>query len=136
MHTLDLEQAAAFLHMHPEEVRRRAKLGLLPGAKPGKAWVFIDDDLVAYVRARYAYPRQALQVTSRKEQQSCHSTNAETRGGSISPRHQESALDALLKQKVKPKPKNCTIASKRKAGASRLLEKSPDTHGTMPATNG
>src|SRR3954447_3945746 len=81
MHTLDLHQAAAFLHMHPEEVRRRAKLGLLPGAKPGKAWIFIDDDLADYVRSHYANKRQALQVTPRKEQ-SCHSTNAVARGGS------------------------------------------------------
>lgn len=39
MDTLDLKQAAAFLKMHPEEVRRRARLGLLPGAKPGNAWL-------------------------------------------------------------------------------------------------
>ena len=100
MQTLDLQQAAAFLRMHLEEVRRRAKLGLLPGAKPGKAWIFIDDDLAEYVRSHYAYPRQALQVTPRKEHELCHSTNAEVRGGSISPRHQESVLDALLKQVV------------------------------------
>jgi hypothetical protein len=37
MNTLDLKQAAVFLRMHPEEVRRRVKLGLLPGAKPGKS---------------------------------------------------------------------------------------------------
>src|SRR5688572_29591504 len=116
MHTLDLQQATAFLKMHPEEVRRRAKLGLIPGAKPGKAWVFLEDDLADYVRSHYAIPRQALQVTPRKEQQTCHSTNAETRGGSISPRHQESALDVLLKQAVRPKPRNCMTDSKRKAG--------------------
>ena len=108
MHTLDLTQAALFLKMHPEEVRRRAKLGLLPGAKPGKAWVFLEDDLAEYLRSHYAYPRQALQVTTRKEYQSCHSLNAKVRGGSISPRHQESALDVLLKQAVKTKPRNCT----------------------------
>ena len=66
MHTLDLKQAAAFLHMHPEEVRRRAKLGLLPGAKPGKSWIFIDSDLAEFVRSHYAVQRQALQVTPRK----------------------------------------------------------------------
>jgi len=108
MNTLDLKEAAAFLKMHPEEVRRRAKCGLLPGAKPGKLWIFIEDDLVAYVRARYASPRQALQVTPKKEQALCHSTNAEVRGGSTSPRQRESALDVLLKQVTSPKPKNST----------------------------
>jgi hypothetical protein len=41
MNTLNLRQAAAFLHMHPEEVRSRAKRGLIPGAKVGRKWVFL-----------------------------------------------------------------------------------------------
>jgi hypothetical protein len=41
MNTLNLKQAAAFLHMHPEEVRSRAKRGLIPGAKVGRRWVFL-----------------------------------------------------------------------------------------------
>ena len=108
MNSLNLKQAADFLKMHPEEVRRRTKLGQLPGAKIGKSYVFLEDDLVAYIRARYASPRQALQVTSQKEQQSCHSSNAVTRGGSTPPRRQVSALDALLEQAVKRKPRNST----------------------------
>lgn len=40
MKTLSLLEAATFLRMHPEELRRRAKLGHIPGAKPGKSWVF------------------------------------------------------------------------------------------------
>lgn len=38
MNILDLKQAAAFLKMHPEEVRRRATLRLVLETKPGKAW--------------------------------------------------------------------------------------------------
>ena len=79
MRTLNLTEAAIFLRMHPEEVRRRAKLGQLPGAKPGKSWVFLENDLVEYVRSLYAKPRQALQVTNGKEN-SCHSLNAVIRG--------------------------------------------------------
>jgi len=52
--TFTLEQAAAFLKLHPEEVRRRAKCGALPGAKTGKRWVFLDADLAEYVRSLYA----------------------------------------------------------------------------------
>ncbi len=40
--TLDLHEAAVFLHMHPEEVRTRAKRGLIPGAKTGRRWIFLD----------------------------------------------------------------------------------------------
>src|SRR5665213_1189533 len=52
MKTLNLRKAAAFLHMHPEEVRTRAKRGLIPGAKIGRRWVFIEIDLAEFVRTR------------------------------------------------------------------------------------
>ena len=69
--------------MHPEEVRRRARCGAIPGAKPGRCWIFIEDDLAEYVRSFYASPGQALQVTLRKEMQ-CHFANAVVSGGSTS----------------------------------------------------
>ncbi len=106
MKTLLLTEAANFLKMHPEEVRRRAKSGKLPGAKLGKCWVFILDDLVEHIRSQYSSPRQALRVVSEKEVNICHSTSAVIRGGSHSPHQQESVLDALLAQPTKPKRKN------------------------------
>jgi hypothetical protein len=63
MKTLNLNEAAAFLHMHPEEVRTRAKRGLIPGAKVGRRWVFIDIDLAEFVRSLYPVRRQALRVS-------------------------------------------------------------------------
>jgi len=81
MRTLGLKDAAAFLHCHPEELRRRAKLGTIPGAKVGRAWVFLEDDLASYLRSLYPQPRQALQVTLRKEME-CHFANAAGPGGS------------------------------------------------------
>lgn len=107
MKTLNLEEAAQFLKLHPEEVRRRAKAGIIPGAKLGKRWVFIEEDLAAYMRSLYAPPRQALQV-GHGEKQLCHSLNAVKRGGFDSLHQAASALDALLQQKIKPKPKNST----------------------------
>ena len=53
MKTLNLEQAAAFLHMHPYTVMQKVHAGLIPAAKPGKRWVFIEDDLVKYLRGQY-----------------------------------------------------------------------------------
>ncbi|WP_244531844.1 helix-turn-helix domain-containing protein [Nitrosomonas aestuarii] len=105
MKTLTLEEAALFFKMHPEEVRRRAKAGIIPGVKMGKCWVFIEDDLVACMRSRYASPWQALQV-GHEEKQLCHSLNVEKRGGSVSPHQAANALDALLRQKTKPKRRN------------------------------
>ena len=66
MNTLTLAEAAGFLKMHPEEVRCRAKRGLIPASKPGRRWVFIDEYLAEFLRSKYATDRQALRVTSEK----------------------------------------------------------------------
>ncbi|UJP05126.1 MAG: helix-turn-helix domain-containing protein [Nitrosomonas sp.] len=109
MKTLNLDEAAQFLKLHPEEVRRRAKAGIIPGAKLGKRWVFIEDDLAAYMRSLYASPRQALQV-GHGEKQLCHSVNVVRRGGLVSPHQAASELDALLQLKIKPKHRNSTTS--------------------------
>jgi len=57
MRSLTLVEAADFLKLHPEELRRRAKAGLVPGANAGKCWVsrvFLDVDLADYLRSQYA----------------------------------------------------------------------------------
>ena len=109
MKTLNLEEAALFFKLHPEEVRCRTKAGIIPGVKLGKRWVFLEDDLVSYLRSLYAIPRQALQV-GHGEKQLCHSLNAVRRGGLVSPHQAASELDALLQQKIKPKHRNSTTS--------------------------
>jgi hypothetical protein len=101
LRTLSLGEAAALLRMHPEEVRCRAKCGAIQGAKPGRCWIFIEDDLAGYVRSLYATPRQALQVTLRKEME-CHFANAAVPGGSTSSLQTESEYAALLGLPTKP----------------------------------
>lgn len=59
MRTLDLNEAAAFLHLHPHTLEAKARAGEIPGAKPGKRWVFIDDDLANWLRAQYRTESQA-----------------------------------------------------------------------------
>ena len=49
MKTLDLTAGSGLPALHPEELRRRAKAGHIPGAKVGRAGSFMDDDLAAYV---------------------------------------------------------------------------------------
>jgi excisionase family DNA binding protein len=41
MGTLNLKQAAALLKIHPVTLQEKAKAGEIPGAKVGRAWVFI-----------------------------------------------------------------------------------------------
>ena len=83
MSTLDLAAGAALLLIHPETLAERARAGEIPGAKVGKKWVFIEADLLAYLRAKYE-PR-ALQGDY-PEKSTCHSTNERTHryGGSSS----------------------------------------------------
>jgi len=83
MSTLTLQQAAALLKIHPVTLQEKARAGVIPGAKIGRAWVFVEIDLLEYIRAQYR--RRAFQG-DRKELE-CHSSNARTHpiGGSISP---------------------------------------------------
>src|SRR5580692_297253 len=81
MKSFDLQEAADFLRMHPEELRSRAKRGLIPGAKTGRRWVFLEADLADFVRSLYPVRRQALQVTISQEEL-CHLESAERSGGS------------------------------------------------------
>jgi hypothetical protein len=109
MNTLTLDEAAGFLKMHPEEVRCRAKRGLIPASKPGRRWVFIDDDLAAFLRGKYPTQRQALRVTSEKGSTPWVSANEAPSGGSTSRHHQASEYEEVLKRAAKPTRKNSTI---------------------------
>ena len=100
MRTLDLSEAATFLRMHPEEVRRRVKIGLIPGAKAGRAWVFIDEDLADWLRSRYAQGVEAIRL--RKGVDLCHSTNADRHGGLTSSLQAESEYAGLLGLQARP----------------------------------
>jgi hypothetical protein len=95
-----------------------ARAGVIPGAKVGRAWVFLEDDLAAYLRSRYPQLRQALQVTLRKETE-CHFANAAVPGGSTSSPLPENEYVNLLKLPIKPKRKSFTTDSSPISGESR-----------------
>lgn len=99
MESWNLEQAATFLKLHPEELRRRAKAGSVPAAKVGKCWVFLPVHLAEYVQSLYAERWQALRVRLGKETDPCHSLNAVSSGGSISSRQTANEYDDLLELK-------------------------------------
>jgi hypothetical protein len=107
--TLGLKDAAAFLKVHPEELRRRAKAGKVPAAKVGRAWVFLDIDLAEYLRSLYGQPRQALRVTF-KEEELCHYADAAAPGGSTSSRREASEYAALLGLPIEPSRKSSTTS--------------------------
>lgn len=95
METLDLDQAAALLKIHPVTLSEKASRGEIPGARIGKRWVFITIDLIDYIRSQYA--RQAMQGDLSKAIV-CHSTNEKTPhiGGSRSRPQMDDAYSKAL----------------------------------------
>ena len=53
MNTLNLQQAADLLRIHPVTLQTKAKAGDIPGAKIGKCWVFVEIDLIDYIRSAH-----------------------------------------------------------------------------------
>jgi len=110
--TLDLREAAAFFHMSPSALREKAKRGLIRGAKPAKRWVFLEADLVAYLRPLYPASGQAPSSGLVKENALCHITNAAISGGSESPPQQDSEYAARLGLMIGNRPKSTTTPSR------------------------
>ena len=75
MKTLGVIEAAAILRIHKDTLVDRVKSGEIRGVKIGRAWVFIEEDLVEYIRARYAVnqpqvtapPESGIQRSQRRE---------------------------------------------------------------------
>ena len=72
MQTLNLTEAAAVLKVHENRVMEWASTGIIPAAKLGRAWVFIDEDLIAFVKKQIkeqtstrAVPRDRYRAGSR-----------------------------------------------------------------------
>ncbi|MHB1950440.1 MAG: helix-turn-helix domain-containing protein [Acidiferrobacteraceae bacterium] len=85
MKTLTLKEAAVFLKMHPQTLRRLALNAELPAARTGRRWVFIEEDLATWLRSRYSAVRQV--PAGQEGITPWHSTNDATQrsGGSASP---------------------------------------------------
>ena len=96
MTTLDLTEAAEFLKVHPETLRQRVKSGTIQGAKIGRSWVFIKEDLINYIRTQYAQVGQAVRVHIKQENNICHSTVERTFGGSVSQHRMENEYAKAL----------------------------------------
>lgn len=99
-HTLNLNQAAEFLHCNSETVRRLAQAGKIPCGKIGRKWVFIQQDLEQYIRNQYPIAESVVQVVDNDEESLCQYT-LETPSGGLNSLHQtEREYDALLRLKT------------------------------------
>lgn len=102
MQTLTLKEAAAFLKMTPEGLRKKACREEIPAAKVGKYWLFIQEDLVVYMRSRYSSPAEASWGVARTT--TWHSTKEVKSGGSTSvtkAKEYNELLGLPAKQKLK-----------------------------------
>lgn len=52
MKTLDITECAQYLKISKKTAFELALAGELPGAKVGRSWVFLEDELVLYIRSK------------------------------------------------------------------------------------
>jgi excisionase family DNA binding protein len=107
LRTLDLLEAATFLHLHPQTVRRLASAGEIPAAKPGKRWVFVEQDLADWLRSSYRSTGRVSQGDM-QENAICRSTDDlnPTSGGAGSRRRTVKRYADLLGLKTSAKLKS------------------------------
>ncbi|ARB94013.1 DNA-binding protein [Legionella longbeachae] len=80
--TLNIIEASKFLGAHKETVRRMVANGIIPAAKIGRSWRFIEDDLVMYIRNKYS-TWDASQGVNIRSIDTWHSTKEMGSGGQI-----------------------------------------------------
>ncbi|MCD0493827.1 helix-turn-helix domain-containing protein [Chromobacterium violaceum] len=109
--TMDIGQAAMFLHCCEDTVYQLARKKKLPGRKVGRGWVFLKSDLVAHIRGGQNGSRQEAQVgIEEKGVDVCRSISAVGLGGAISQRQAVIELDNLLGRVSGKKRRNSTIS--------------------------
>lgn len=91
--TLNILDAANFLGAHKETIRRLAASGELPGVKIGRSWIFIEHDLVMYMRSKYASGVTSQGAVQRSNKWRC--TKETIRGGLVSPIKEKEYREAL-----------------------------------------
>jgi hypothetical protein len=101
MKTLNLKEAAELLHIHPITLQKRAAAGEIPGSKIGRAWVFVDVDLIDYIRSQYTSTRQ----DAGREDAKCFSIERVVPFGTTNLQSSEKRYNELLERKTKRKPK-------------------------------
>jgi excisionase family DNA binding protein len=105
--TIGLEEAAAVLRMAPGTLRKRTAAGKVPGYKPGRQWVFLPHEIMAYLQASAPACRAIDVKTLRTGGVVSRSIN----GRSVSPLERE--LEAKLRS-LKPR-----LARPNRSGGSR-----------------
>lgn len=99
MPTCGVERAADLLHCHEATVYELAKAGTIKGRKVGRAWVFVEADLLEFVR-----------------EGECQSTKEGASGGSMSPTLKAEESGPLLASVIARVACESTTSSRRNSG--------------------
>ena len=67
MKTFDITECADFLKVDRSTILKLAAEGEIPGAKIGRAWVFLEDDIVAFLRKQVVKQADARMMGLREE---------------------------------------------------------------------
>jgi len=108
VNTLNLKQAAELLHMGESTVRERASAGDIPAAKPGKEWVFVDVDLIEWLRSQYGKCRSSKETKSTITILSSKGKGSEDRW-ELPPRKKQPGSTTISGQKHGPSQKNLNV---------------------------
>lgn len=116
--TLDLIEAAQFLHVHPKTLQKWARAGVVPACKLGKAWVFLEHLLVERLVTESLL---RVSVADSLEKSKCRFTDAKTHlaGGSNSrpSRVSHDLYSRALGLPIDGKHSRSTTGSKRPDGS-------------------
>lgn len=101
--TLNIDEACQLLHTHKSTLYQKIASGEIPAARIGRSWIFVELDLVDYIRKQYKAESQEVR---------CHSTNrkAPIAGMSTSRSQAVAEFDSLLARKTKSKRRNTTTS--------------------------
>ena len=119
---LTVAEAATTLRLHPVTLRALAAAGGVPAFKLGRAWRFVEIDLLAWARAHY---RRADAVGDKES--TCRSTNVQiaATGGPRSAYRTEAAYAALVAPRTARKHRNGSTACAPNSGASTVSANVP-----------
>ncbi|MEF3075212.1 helix-turn-helix domain-containing protein [Methylobacter sp. Wu1] len=112
MQTLTIEEAAEFLHMSKEGLRRLAAENKVPGRKAGARWVFVKEHLADWISGRHnshTEPIKTIRVID-GGMKKCRSTSAGKRGISSSQTQQDREYSDLLGLQTGKQRKNSTTS--------------------------
>jgi excisionase family DNA binding protein len=103
--TFGLEEAAAFVGLHPHTLEEKARNGEVPAAKPGKRWIFIDIDLAEWLRSQYRGKDD-----EKGGEAECHYTGEVVYGGVAGASRAAKSLQKALERPTGKRRRNTTTA--------------------------